>query len=528
MFIPLFFRFVLASAFTQKLRSGRHRPQLRKPIIFSALAFFAFASAVSAQSPASILKKAERAIGGGAKIASIKSWSNSGKITDVTAGTKGQFTTQVSQPNLYHALYDLDGIEFETGFNGRSSWQRDSRTGLQTLTGDASLLLQAEAAYRNSRWLNYKKEKAKIISGGQSTIDGRQLNLVKLITSKGVEFKLYFDSTTYQLVREEIASGNSSRSYTYSDFRDVTGLTLPFAITIQADGRTLTVNLDSIQLGVTPAAGVFDFPKLSGQPLPDVAKLLTELQSNEDRVEEILDQYSYTQRSTRREIGKDGIARPVESETYQLSFYKGNRIRRLIEKNGKPLSKSDQEDADKDAAKRVDEIERELVKNEKRGTTGPPSENSRRISIAEVLRASKLLNPRRERFRGRDVIVFDFEPNPSFDYKNAKSMLKFFGKTAGVMWIDEKDKQVARLEAYLADSFNVGGGVLAKLKKGATFTLEQERLNDEIWLPSLADINMSVRVLLVKGINVNQEIRSYDYRKFATEVKDAKVGDPPK
>jgi len=145
-----------------------------------------------------------------------------------------------------------------------------------------------------------------------------------------------------------------------------------------------------------------------------------------------------------------------------------------------------------------------------------------------VLRASRLLNPRRECFRGRDVIVFDFEPNPEFDYKNAKSMLKLFGKMAGVMWIDEKDKQVARLEAYLADSFNIGGGVLAKLKKGASFTMEQERLNDEIWLPSLAVINLSVRVLMVKGIDVNQEIRSFDYRKFSTEVKDAKVGEPVK
>jgi len=106
-------------------------------------------------------------------------------------------------------------------------------------------------------------------------------------------------------------------------------------------------------------------------------------------------------------------------------------------------------------------------------------------------------------------------------------MLKFFGKTSGAMWIDEKDKQVARLEAYLSDSFNVGGGVLAKLKKGASFVLEQERINDEIWLPSTADINLSVRVLLVKGIDLNQVIRSYDYRKFTTEVKDAAVT-PPK
>ncbi len=93
------------------------------------------------------------------------------------------------------------------------------------------------------------------------------------------------------------------------------------------------------------------------------------------------------------------------------------------------------------------------------------------------------------------------------------------------MWIDEKDKQVARLEAVLYESFKVGGGLLAKLKKGASFTLEQERVGDEIWMPSQAEINLSVRVLLVKGINVNQVIKSYGYRKFETEVKDATVNE---
>ncbi|HSI88824.1 MAG TPA: hypothetical protein VK918_07190, partial [Pyrinomonadaceae bacterium] len=160
--------------------------------------------------------------------------------------------------------------------------------------------------------------------------------------------------------------------------------------------------------------------------------------------------------------------------------------------------------------------------------SGPPSNEGQRISIAEVLRASRLINPRRERFRGRDVIVFDFEPNPDFDMKNAKSVLKFFGKTAGVMWIDERDKQVVRVEAYLADSFNIAGGFLAKLRKGASFTMEQERVNDEIWLPATAEIDLSVRVLLVKGMQINQAIRSYDYRKFDATVEDSIVGEPSK
>ena len=126
------------------------------------------------------------------------------------------------------------------------------------------------------------------------------------------------------------------------------------------------------------------------------------------------------------------------------------------------------------------------------------------------------------------MIVFDFEPNPSFDLKNAKSMLKFFGKTAGVIWVDENDKQTVRVEAYLADDFSIGGGLLVKLKKGATFVAEQERINDEIWLPSIMEINLNAKVLMLNGLNVNQFVKAYDYRKFQTEVKDAKVNEVQK
>ena len=361
----------------------------------------------------------------------------------------------------------LDGFEAETGYNGRSGWERDPRFGLRTLTGSESLAAQAEASFRNSFWFNYKKERSKITSGGRSTLNGKAVNVVLLNTAKGVGFKLYFDASSGLLVRDEMTSGGVTESREYDDYRETNGTRQPFRVKLESDGESYLIESTAIRSDPQLARTNFDFPKLSGEPLPDIPRLLAQLQATEDEVEKLLDSYSYTQRSTRREVGKDGVLRDEESETYQLSFYKGNRVRRLIEKNGKPLSKSEQEDADKDTAKRVDEIEKLLAKKDAETKSGPPSEEGRRVSIAEMLRASKLINPCRERFRGRDVIVFDFEPNPSFDLKNAKSMLKFFGKTAGVMWIDEHDKQVARVEATLFDNFNVGGGVLAKLKKGA-------------------------------------------------------------
>lgn len=484
-----------------------------------------------AQSPSKVLKQAEKALGGTKALQSIKSLSKTGHITRLSDGTTGSYTFQASQPNLLNVSFDLNGFETETGYNGRSGWARNSRDGMQTLTGAASINFQAEAAFRNNLWLNAKNDKSKLVAAGQATVEGKAANAVLLTTPKGVTIKIYFDAVSSLPIRDEISSGSLSQTCDYGDYRDVSGTKQAFFNRIKFGGETYEIKLDDVKVNPQIARSEFDFPNMSGQALPDIPALLKDLQANEDKVDALLDTYSYVQKNINRELGKDGILRETESETHQMSFYKGYRIERLIEKNGKPLNPKDQENADKDAGKQVEEIEKTILKADERrakGAAESEDERNRRISVAELLRASKLSNPRRERFRGRDVVVFDFEPNPAFDMKNAKSMLKFFGKTAGVMWIDEKDKQVARLEAVLYENFNIGGGVLAKLNKGATFTLDRERIGDEIWLPSQTDINLSVRIFMVKGIDVNQIVKSYDYHKFETEVKGAKVDENKK
>ncbi|MEP6944509.1 MAG: hypothetical protein ABJA02_01230 [Acidobacteriota bacterium] len=495
------------------------------------IAVLAF-TAASAQSPSQVLKRAERALGGTNALKAVNSVHRSGMVVRTTDGTTGRWESFSAKPNLYNISIVIDGFETEKGFNGRSAWSRDSRDGLRTLTGSGTLAVQARAAFLANLWLSAKADKSKLVSGGQTVLDGRNVSVVVLTTSKNIAIRMFFDPITGLLVRDEMEGVDGPEITDYSDYRKAGGVMMAYAFRISAGAEKYDVKLDEIEINPKIASSEFDFPAISGKPLPDLPALLAELRANEDRVDDILESYAFTQKQIRRELGKDGVLRELGSETYQLSFYKGNRISRLVEKNGKPLNAADQADADKDASKRVAEIEKQLTKDSSRTGTessnGAPSQRSQRISVAEVLRASTLLNPRRERFRGRDVIVFDFEPNPAFDFKNAKSMIKFFGKTAGVMWIDEKDKQVARIEAVLAENFNVGGGVLAKLRKGASFTLEQERINDEIWLPSQTDINLSVRVLLVKGIDVNQLIKSYDYRRFDTQVKDASVNEVKK
>jgi len=132
------------------------------------------------------------------------------------------------------------------------------------------------------------------------------------------------------------------------------------------------------------------------------------------------------------------------------------------------------------------------------------------------LRVSQFVNPRRERFRGQDVLVFDFEPNP--EYKPKNMVERVVKELAGVIWVDEKAHDVARLEAYFVGDVRIAGGLLANLQKGTSFVFEQAYLNNEVWLPTYVEAHLGVRLLLVKGFKVNVVDRYSDYKRFNVET----------
>ncbi len=510
----------------------------RIPVILFFLAIaLALAINASAQSTDKVIKQAVKAMTnnkGERALREIKSWQVKGTITNLKDGATGSYQSMAAQPNLYTVMFDQRGVETITGYNGKSGWMRDSRDGLRTMTGQASRDFQAEAIYRNARWLDYKKDKSKLILAGQTTINGKPANTLVLTTPKSIKIKMHFDAATGLLIREEVPADGLTRVYDYSDFSAVDNVMEPHVINLAIGEVQYAIKLDSVKHNLPVDRQAFEFPKISNEPLPDIAGLLKEVGKNEDEIDRLLEKYAYTEVITSRELDNNGQLREKETETFELTFYKGNRIRRQIAKNGKPFSPSEEAEETKQIEKRIRNIEKKeaekVRKDQKsreadREDEGPPDhERNKRVSIADVLRASKLVNPRRERFRGRDVIVFDFEPMSG--YKPQKDYEKFFGKMAGAIWVDAADHQVARVEARLVDSFKVGGGLLASLKEGGSFVLEQDRVNNEIWLPTRADINMGVRVLLVKGLTFNQVVIYGNYKRFNVDAEKEKLKDP--
>ena len=280
------------------------------------------------------------------------------------------------------------------------------------------------------------------------------------------------------------------------------------------------------------AANLFDPPR-AAEAL-DVASLLREVSRNQDEVERRFTEYSFLQKGTEREIDSKGVTRKETVKVFEVfPLPNRNPIMKLISEDGVALSgdraaKEDkrveeeflkaERDKDKDAQKVADQrAERDRKKAAKQSEDND-------VEISQFFRHCEFVSPRRERFQDRQAIVFDFRAQPGFKPSTRQESL--ISKLVGVVWIDPSDKQVIRLEARLAEGFKMGGGLLLSLRPGAALVMEQTRMNEGIWMPRFMQINLSVKVLLFGGGDINQTIEWSDYKHFSADVDSYKLGVP--
>ena len=250
-------------------------------------------------------------------------------------------------------------------------------------------------------------------------------------------------------------------------------------------------------------------------PLPEIRQLMKEVQEHQKQLEKVRENYTYTDAVTIQEM--DGNGRVVKTETQESEefFVNGHRISRKVKKDGKPLEGHDLEK----------ETERVTKEVEKAGKTPPDQPlEGQSVSIGRLLEIMDVRNPRREVYRGRAAIVFDFVGRK--DAKTHGLAEDASKKLQGTMWVDEADRQVAHLDVAFDDNFHVAGGIVVNVQKGSNFHFDQAKVNGEIWLPTGADVTMLARVLMVKNYRQHIVARDYDYKRFrvdAEQGKDAKA-----
>jgi hypothetical protein len=473
-------------------------------------------SAAPGPNAAMIIDAWLRAEGGSKRLAQRHAVEYQGTVTDSTTKVSGPYTLVLERPNRIYQEVDLAGEKIRLAYNSKSAWREDAQ-GLRTLTGTEANLLESTARYRNDRFTQYKKNKVRVRSLGDETIRGHLTHHVEVTTSSGVKRDVYFDASSHLIVEEAVAAGSegdmTGERISYSDYRPVDGIAEPHQIELNESGQTWTIAVAHVLHNPPVNDGIFAFPNTSDRPLPGIADLLKAVEKNQKAIEKLVEQYTCDKTQTEFEIDAHGATRQKGIKEYQVFYLGGDEVDRLIAKDGKPLSPDEDRRESERVQKRAQEYEKKQAKKANEAERGPEEKrNKDDVQVSDFLRIDRFTNPRRETFRGHEVIVFDFDPNPK--YKPSATIERLLHELEGSVWIDEQAQDVVRLEAHLNGTFKMAGGFLASLQKGSAFTFEQAKINDEVWMPSYLEAHVSAKLLLVKGLSGNFTERYSNYQKF--------------
>jgi hypothetical protein len=280
------------------------------------------------------------------------------------------------------------------------------------------------------------------------------------------------------------------------------------------------------------------FGQEAATPEPQPVPAATPAQTlSEDQIRELIRQttandmendkrqrdYTYIQREEQHKLDGNGQVKSTETKTTEIMELYGEQVERLIAKDDKLLSdkdaKKEEEKIQKVIEKRKNESDEDRKKLEKKEEK--EREDSRRF-VSEVADAYNFSFAGIETLAGRDTYVIDGEPRPGYQAKMKEA--KFLPKFRFRAWIDKDESQWKKLDIHCIDTVSFGL-FLARVHKGSRITIEQTRINDEVWLPQHIDAKVDVRLALLKNFNVEDDITYRDYQKFRTNTKIIPVGE---
>jgi hypothetical protein len=221
------------------------------------------------------------------------------------------------------------------------------------------------------------------------------------------------------------------------------------------------------------------YPKQSdaSAPLPNAEQLRARVLENERKSAAQKERYLCEVKEETAELNKDGSVKRQQSKDYERFFVNSREIDRLLAKDGKPLSESDEKKEQERAAKEVTKFsDPKQVKK---------AEDKEQKQIEMFLKALRYSGGHREFRDQRKIVAYDLAGDPDFHPANLEQ--RFAKAVAGRIWIDEESGELMELRIHTERDVKIAGGLLVNLHKGFRFNVKQSRQPDGVWLATLVE-----------------------------------------
>ena len=209
-----------------------------------------------------ILDKQIEGVGGRAALEKLQTITAKGTISVDQAGLTG--TIQLFQkPDKSLQIVELTGVgTTREGFDGTVGWLDQAQQGIVEKTGLE--LAEARRGAIMPRELKMKQLYPKMTVTGRGDAGGTPAYIVEATPVEGPAVKLYFDVASGRLVRQiatrSTPQGPIEVDTAFSDYRDVSGLKRPFAITQTTSQFTARLTFTEIKQNVPVDDAMFKKP----------------------------------------------------------------------------------------------------------------------------------------------------------------------------------------------------------------------------------------------------------------------------
>lgn len=202
-------------------------------------------------------------------------------------------------------------------------------------------------------------------------------------------------------------------------------------------------------------------------------------------------------------------------KTYEVLMIDGSPYKKLIADNGQPLpagqASSEELKLQQEMARRRNETPRARHKRVAEYQRERRQDNA---LMREMVRAFDFKLAGEETLNGRRCFVVEASPRP--DYVPRSRETKVLKGMRGKMWIDEGQYQWVRVHAEVFRPVAFGL-FIAHAEPGTEFTLEQQPVEGNLWLPSHFSVRVNASILFWSR-------RSWDDETYS-EYRSAGEGD---
>jgi hypothetical protein len=240
-------------------------------------------------------------------------------------------------------------------------------------------------------------------------------------------------------------------------------------------------------------------------PLPEGNAYVRGLVEKQRHREELLDRYTYDLVSVREELDDRGRVKDSETRRYEIYFVKGRPVRRLVEEDGRPLSKERQEREDREARALAEAVRSGRAVSERPGGR-----------LSAILDRYDFRAVAREEIAGRTAIVLAFRPRAG---DLALEGDRYLRRLAGRIWVDEAEQEIVRTEIENLAPLKVGFGLGASVSS-LSMRIDFRKVDDAVWLPAEDETMVSGRMLLFRKFQ-RRFRRTYSrYRRFSVDSEE--------